>query len=502
MKLPMYYIFGDRPVKFIKTEDGGADILAYDWETNDFIRDMTYLSKVWYDVEARKVTEEEFNDHVESLRKKEAKNREEQITQSPKKVISGKKIIIMIFSILGALLSGNLLYMHYGALSGSSLLMNMCSASGIFDCQAVASSSYSEIFGIPNAAYGFFFYCTIFGLTLFRGAYTRIKDSAFSKGILVVTGALSLAAVLGIFPLVYISIFLIKGFCLFCVLTWIINIILFIAILGLFKNEEEKTLFKSIAAVIQDSKPSFKSIYKDNRVYLFAFYSFILAIALVAFDGYAGGIAEHKKELKKMKQERSIFMNYFKNETAHINLDSVPVILGNPEAKVSIVEYIHFNCGACKRSYSKLQSMIPKYGDKVKLYIKNFPLDGLCNSAVKKRKGGNTCRAAILSVGLRDNWSSYKAFVDSLMLSENRFNRGLLMDAISASGLNTDEANSILTDKEIKVLLREEVNEAIGLGVNATPTIAINGKLFPAGIIPEKILDEIIRMEMKKVYGE
>jgi hypothetical protein len=45
MDLPRYCIVGARPVKAIETEDGGMDILAYDWSTGEFARHMEFLTR-------------------------------------------------------------------------------------------------------------------------------------------------------------------------------------------------------------------------------------------------------------------------------------------------------------------------------------------------------------------------------------------------------------------------------------------------------------------------
>ncbi|MFX0018908.1 MAG: hypothetical protein ACFFAK_06200 [Promethearchaeota archaeon] len=67
-KLPLFMIFGRRPVKFISTPEGGMDILAFDWESGEFERDLSYLSKLFkYSPECDEVTEEEFDMYVKKL---------------------------------------------------------------------------------------------------------------------------------------------------------------------------------------------------------------------------------------------------------------------------------------------------------------------------------------------------------------------------------------------------------------------------------------------------
>lgn len=69
LSLPAYYVVGDRPVKMVPTPEGGLDVLAYQWKTGEFQRDMSYLSRVTgTDVEVDVVTEAEFDVRVARLR--------------------------------------------------------------------------------------------------------------------------------------------------------------------------------------------------------------------------------------------------------------------------------------------------------------------------------------------------------------------------------------------------------------------------------------------------
>jgi len=68
MDLPRYCIVGARPVKAIETEDGGMDILAYDWSTGEFVRHMEYLTRVCLpNEEVEVVSQQEFDAHVAKL---------------------------------------------------------------------------------------------------------------------------------------------------------------------------------------------------------------------------------------------------------------------------------------------------------------------------------------------------------------------------------------------------------------------------------------------------
>jgi len=69
---PRYFVYGERPVKMVRTADGGLDVLAYEWETGEFVRDLDYYTDIYYstDDDARRVSEDEFNRYVAELRER------------------------------------------------------------------------------------------------------------------------------------------------------------------------------------------------------------------------------------------------------------------------------------------------------------------------------------------------------------------------------------------------------------------------------------------------
>lgn len=71
MGLPIFFICGTRAVKFEKTEDDHVRVLVFDEENNVFTEDIRFLSKVYTSNESEEVTEKEFNEYIEKLRKGE-----------------------------------------------------------------------------------------------------------------------------------------------------------------------------------------------------------------------------------------------------------------------------------------------------------------------------------------------------------------------------------------------------------------------------------------------
>lgn len=76
MDLPKYFIVGRRPVKLIKLEEGGMDVLAYNWKTGEFQREMGYLTTVLMgEGDVDQVSEQEFSQLLSELQR-ELQNQE------------------------------------------------------------------------------------------------------------------------------------------------------------------------------------------------------------------------------------------------------------------------------------------------------------------------------------------------------------------------------------------------------------------------------------------
>ena len=71
LKLPIYVIDGQQPVSMVETEDGGADLMGWDFEKKEMTRAAgSWISFVGFDAGAdwRQVTRREFEDQIRKLK--------------------------------------------------------------------------------------------------------------------------------------------------------------------------------------------------------------------------------------------------------------------------------------------------------------------------------------------------------------------------------------------------------------------------------------------------
>jgi len=154
-----------------------------------------------------------------------------------------------------------------------------------------------------------------------------------------------------------------------------------------------------------------------------------------------------------------------------ISLENIPT-KGAQGAKVTIVEYSDFQCPFCKRGKDMLPEILKKYDGKVKVAYKQLPL----------RNHNWAKSAAIASIcayqqGNDKFWEFHDVVFDNqkeikLENSEKIF-RGYAKDI----GLDPKKFDACLADEKVAARVDSEIQEAVSIGVQSTPTFIVNGMI-------------------------
>ncbi len=174
-----------------------------------------------------------------------------------------------------------------------------------------------------------------------------------------------------------------------------------------------------------------------------------------------------------------------------ISLADRPV-RGNPNAKVTIVNFDDFECPFCARMHSTLISQIlPQYGDKVKIVYKDFPLLSIHPWAQHAANDAN-CLA-------KENGTAYWELVDYMHANQR---------SISGSQQNVQSAFTELDKQTLDfgkkngadmtrlqacikaqsdATVKASMAEGDSLGVSATPTVFINGERLEGALDADEV---------------
>ncbi len=169
-------------------------------------------------------------------------------------------------------------------------------------------------------------------------------------------------------------------------------------------------------------------------------------------------------------------------------------VRGNPEAKVTIVNYDDFQCPFCSRMHSTLFANVFKdYGDKVRIVYKDYPLIEIHPWAMHAAIDGNC-------LGDQNN-QAYWDFADQVHASQRDVaghNRAealanldkMVMGLADKHHLDSAKVQACI-QKADEGAVRASMAEGDKLGVDSTPTLFINGERF-TGVIPEQDLRAVL----------
>jgi protein-disulfide isomerase len=169
---------------------------------------------------------------------------------------------------------------------------------------------------------------------------------------------------------------------------------------------------------------------------------------------------------------------------AKIDVAGRPV-RGNPDAKVTIVNYDDLQCPFCSRMHETLmQEVLPLYGDRVKIVYKDFPLS--MHPWAPHSANNANCLAA-------ENGTAYWEFVDYAHANQKSIGTGqdlqkstaeldrIALDVGKKNGADMNRLQACVKAQSDKTL-KASMDEGDALGLNATPTMFINGEKLEGAV--------------------
>ena len=152
--------------------------------------------------------------------------------------------------------------------------------------------------------------------------------------------------------------------------------------------------------------------------------------------------------------------------------------MGNPNAPVKLVIYADFQCPACSNWSKDYESgFLAKYVATNKVYFVYIPFSFIDDNG-PGTESKDSAAAAFCAMDQGKFWE----FHDILYANQNGENTGSFTAKRLAAfaqklGLNMEQFNSCFNSGKYKSQVLQDKAEGAALGVNSTPSFAVNGKL-------------------------
>ena len=171
---------------------------------------------------------------------------------------------------------------------------------------------------------------------------------------------------------------------------------------------------------------------------------------------------------------------------AEVGVEGAP-FLGPVAAPVTIVEFSDFQCPFCKQVVPTLTQVRSRYGEKVKLVYRDFPIDGLHPQA---RKAAEAARCA-------QDQGKFWDYHDALFANAPKLSPEQLKTYAQQVGLDLPSFERCLASGTHAATVQKSVDEGIRLGVTGTPAFFINGE-FVSGAQPVESFARVIERELAR----
>jgi protein-disulfide isomerase len=141
-------------------------------------------------------------------------------------------------------------------------------------------------------------------------------------------------------------------------------------------------------------------------------------------------------------------------------------IQGNPDAPVTIVMFLEVQCPYCVRGADTAEQVLERYGDRVRLVYKHFPL-----------QFHTEARPAAIAMEAARNQGAFWPYQDTLYARANelRSNTELLEQVAEEVGLNVTRFQRDRDDPATAARVDADMEQGASLGVTGTPAFFING---------------------------
>src|SRR6185295_9376207 len=161
--------------------------------------------------------------------------------------------------------------------------------------------------------------------------------------------------------------------------------------------------------------------------------------------------------------------------------------IGPASAPVTLVEFSDFQCPFCQRVAPTLKQVKQKYGDKVRVVWKDFPLTQIHPQAFKAGEAGH-CAA---------EQGKFWEYHDQLFANQQALMPDDLKKYAAAVGMDGARFNSCLDMSKHAEVVRDGVAQGNRLGINSTPTVFVNGRRV-SGAQPYEMFAAAIDEELSK----
>ena len=166
--------------------------------------------------------------------------------------------------------------------------------------------------------------------------------------------------------------------------------------------------------------------------------------------------------------------------------------LGNPDAPVTLVEFSDFQCPYCQATAPILKQVAEKFGDKVQIVYRQFPITSIHPFAFK------AAEASLCANEQGKFWELH----DAMFADQKKLAVSDLKATAKRLGLDAKKFDTCLDTGRYVEQVQNDLREGSRSGVNGTPAMFINGRYVDGGSVPFTTVEALINKELARINSK
>jgi protein-disulfide isomerase len=143
---------------------------------------------------------------------------------------------------------------------------------------------------------------------------------------------------------------------------------------------------------------------------------------------------------------------------------------GSPSARITLVEFADYECPHCRRFQPVLHQILDEFRSDVKLYFKHYPLPQ-----------HNNARLAAEAAVAAQKQGKFWQFQDKLWEKSDELTPAEIEKAAKEIGLDVTKFRQDMASEAVKARVQKDRSDGAAAGLQATPTLYIDGREYTDG---------------------
>ncbi|GGO52347.1 Protein-disulfide isomerase [Roseovarius pacificus] len=185
-------------------------------------------------------------------------------------------------------------------------------------------------------------------------------------------------------------------------------------------------------------------------------------------------------EQRQQEQQAQDDIALVKDNSEALFNDDSSWVGGNPEGDITLVEFLDYRCGYCKRAFPEVESLVETDGN-IRVVVKEFPILG--------EQSLLAAQFAIATLQTAGD-EAYKQVHDALMTFNGDISEPALRRLAEGFGIDADAIMAHMGSDEVAEVIA--ANHALGqrMNITGTPTFVMDEQML-RGYVPLDVMQQI-----------